>query len=213
MMSWEDEIVGAFILAEQDKVLSMVRGKLDAGIPAIEILADCNRAMIELGERFSKGDCFIPELMFAGMVMKAILAELAPLMDDSQAPRCAGKIVIGTVHHDVHDIGKDIVVMLLRGVGFDVVDLGVNAPPEKFVEAIREHRPTVVGMSVLLTTCFKSVTATVEAIQQAGLRDGVSLMVGGAAASDLLRENAGCDFYGKTAVDGIEFADKVAGVR
>ncbi len=212
-MSWEDEIVGAFILAEQDKVLSMVRGKLDAGVPAIEILADCNRAMIELGERFSKGDCFIPELMFAGMVMKAILAELAPLMDGSQAPRGAGKIVIGTVQHDVHDIGKDIVVMLLRGVGFDVVDLGVNAPPEKFVEAIREHRPTVVGMSVLLTTCFKSVTATVEAIQQAGLRDGISLMVGGAAASDLLRENAGCDFYGKTAVDGIEFADKVAGVR
>ena len=211
-MSWEDEIVGAFILAEQDKVLSMVRGKLDAGIPAIEILADCNRAMIELGERFSKGDCFIPELMFAGMVMKSILAELAPLMDDSLAPQSAGKIVIGTVQHDVHDIGKDIVVMLLRGVGFDVVDLGVNAPPERFVEAIREHRPTVVGMSVLLTTCFKSVTATVEAIREAGLRDGVSLMVGGAAASDLLRENTGCDFYGKTAVDGIEFADKMARV-
>jgi 5-methyltetrahydrofolate--homocysteine methyltransferase len=86
-------------------------------------------------------------------------------------------------------------------------------PPERFVAAIREHKPAVVGMSILLTTCFRSVAATVEAIRQADLRDGVSLMVGGAAASDLLRENAGCDFYGKTAVDGVDFAKKLVGLN
>jgi methylmalonyl-CoA mutase cobalamin-binding domain/chain len=121
-------------------------------------------------------------------------------------------VVMGTVQHDVHDIGKDIVTMMLRGVGFQVIDLGVDVPPEKFVEAVRGHQPCVVGMSVLLTTCYKSVGATVEAIRQAGLGDQVSLMVGGAAASELLREKAGCDFYGKTAVDGVQFAAKLAGI-
>jgi methylmalonyl-CoA mutase cobalamin-binding domain/chain len=118
---------------------------------------------------------------------------------------------MGSVLHDVHDIGKDIVITMLRGSGYEVIDLGVDVPPEKFVEAIAEHKPQVVGMSVLLTTCFKSVIATVEAIKQAGQRESVSIMVGGAAASDLLRENAGCDFYGKSAVDGLKFAGSVAG--
>ena len=109
---------------------------------------------------------------------------------------------MGSVQHDVHDIGKDIVITMLRGVGFEVVDLGVDVPAAKFVQAVAEHKPQVVGMSVLLTTCFKSVIATVEAIRRAGQRQNVAIMVGGAAASDLLSENAGCDFYGRSAVDG-----------
>ena len=120
---------------------------------------------------------------------------------------------MGTVQHDVHDIGKDIVVMMLRGAGFEVIDLGVDVPPQQFVEAIRRHSPAVVGMSLLLTTCFKSVAATVQAIQEAGLRRQVSIMVGGAAASDLLSQSAGCDFYGKTAVDGLKYACQAAGVE
>jgi len=211
-MSWEDRLVGAFILAEQEKVLELVREKLAAGVPATEILADCNQGMVELGERFARGDCFIPELMFAGMCMKAVLAELAPKLEESQAPKSAGRIVIGTVQHDVHDIGKDIVVMLLRGVGFEVIDLGVDVAPAKFVDAIRQHRPRVVGMSVLLTTCFKDIVVTVKAIEEAGLREGISLMLGGAAASEMLKEKTGCDFYGKTAVDGVRYASKLAGV-
>ena len=159
------------------------------------------------------GECYLPDLMFGGMIMKGVTAELAPLLEKGQAAKTCGTVVMGSVQHDVHDIGKDIVVTtMLRGVGFEVIDLGVDVPPEKFVEAVARHKPQVVGMSVLLTTCFKSVIATVEAIKQAGLRDGVAIMVGGAAASDLLRENAGCDFYGKTAVDGVKFASSVAGV-
>ncbi len=123
-----------------------------------------------------------------------------------------GTAVIGTVEHDVHDIGKDIVVMLLRGAGFQVVDLGVDVPAARFVEAIREHGPSVVGMSLLLTTCFKEIATTVEAIREAGLRDKVAIMVGGAAASQLLSEKAGCDYYGKTAVDGLHYARRVAGL-
>ena len=149
--------------------------------------------------------------MFAGMIMKGVTAQLTPLLETGQTVTTRGTIVMGSVQHDVHDIGKDIVITMLRGSGFEVVDLGVDVPPEKFVEAIAKHKPQVVGMSVLLTTCFKSVIATVDAIKRAGQRQRVSIMVGGAAASDLLRENAGCDFYGKSAVDGVKFAGSVVG--
>ncbi len=167
--------------------MALVREQLAAGVPANDILAECNRGMVELGNRFAGGDCFLPDLMFAGMIMKNVMGELGPLLKKGRPAQARGTVVMGSVQHDVHDIGKDIVVMMLRGVGFEVVDLGVDVPPEKFVEAIARHSPQVVGMSVLLTTCFKSVIATVEAIRQAGQRRRVSIMVGGAAASDLLR--------------------------
>jgi 5-methyltetrahydrofolate--homocysteine methyltransferase len=149
--------------------------------------------------------------MFGGMIMKGVMAELGPLLSAGDVPQAEAKakVVMGTVQHDVHDIGKDIVIMMLRGVGFEVVDLGIDVQPEKFVQAVREHDPAVLGLSLLLTTCFGSVSATVDAIAEAGLRENVKIMVGGAAASELLRENAGCDFYGKSAVDGLNYACQV----
>ena len=204
----------ALATCREDEVRREVRQMLESGTPPAEILAECNRGMVELGNRFQRGDCFIPELMFGGMIMKTIMADLGPLLDKSGASvGSVGTVVVGSVQHDVHDIGKDILIMMLRGVGFTVIDLGVDAPSDKFVKAIVEHRPAVVGMSILLTTCFKSVVATVDAIRQAGLRDKVKLMVGGAAASELLSQNAGCDFYGKTAVDGVDFASQAVAAR
>lgn len=211
-MSGENDLAAAITHLEEQKVMDLVRGKLEAGVPAAEILAQCNRGMAQLGERFARQECFIPELIFGGMIMKIVTAELAPRLQAGRAAKSAGTLVVGTVQHDVHDVGKDILVMMLRGVGFEVIDLGVNAAPKKFVEAIGKHQPAVVGMSVLLTTCFDSVIDTVQAIGQAGLREGVALMVGGAAASPMLSERAGCDFYGKTAVDGVKFAGKTVGV-
>ena len=207
-MSESESLFEAVAAAREDRVLELVREQIAAGTPAVDILAECNRGMVELGNRFADGECFLPDLMFAGMIMKSVAAELKPLLEKAAATASRGTVVLGSVQHDVHDIGKDIVAMMLRGVGFEVVDLGVDVPPEKFVAAITEHSPQVVGMSVLLTTCFKSVIATVKAIEAAGCRKNVSIMVGGAAASDLLRENAGCDFYGKTAVDGVKFASQ-----
>jgi 5-methyltetrahydrofolate--homocysteine methyltransferase len=203
----------AISLCREDEVKALVQERIEAGVPATEIVTECNRGMVELGNRFDKADCFLPDLMFGGMMMKGVMAELGPLLENAEREVAQATAVIGTVQHDVHDIGKDIVIMMLRGVGFDVVDLGIDAAPEKFVDAIREHSPSVVGMSVLLTTCFKSVTETVDAIDKAGLRDKVSIMVGGAAASNLLSENAGCDYYGKTAVDGLKYACTVSGVE
>lgn len=213
-MTVESDLARAIADSQQQQAMALLREKIGSGVPAAEILADCNRGMAELGERFARGECFLPELMFGGMLMKNITAELGPSLETrQQTVESAGKVVMGTVQHDVHDVGKDIVVMMLRGTGFEVIDLGVDVSPEQFVEAIGQHRPVAAGMSVLLTTCYSSVSATADAVRRAGLRDQVSLMVGGAAASDLLRENAGCDFYGKTAVDGLKFAGRLAGVR
>ncbi|NMC20439.1 MAG: 5-methyltetrahydrofolate--homocysteine methyltransferase [Thermogutta sp.] len=210
----EGSLAEAIAVCDEPRVMELLRSRLADGVPPVEILAECNRGMIELGNRFNREECFLPDLMFGGMIMKNVMAELGPRLGPGEAETATHKAtaVIGTVQHDVHDIGKDIVVMMLRGAGFKVVDLGVDTPPEKFVEAIREHRPVVVGMSLLLTTVYSSVLATVEAIRSAGLRDGLALMVGGAAASELLAEKAGCDFYGKTAADGLRYACQVADI-
>lgn len=210
-MKLESELAEAIAQCQEEKVKALVRERLAAGVAANEVLADCNQGMIELGNRFSREECFLPDLMFGGMIMKGIMAELGPKLQAGEESKHIGKAVIGTVQYDVHDIGKDILVMMLRGAGFEVVDLGVDVPPAKFVEAVRQHQPQVLGMSLLLTTCFKSVAATVKALQDAGLREGVTIMVGGAAASPLLAANTGCDYYGRTAVDGMKHARQQVG--
>ncbi len=192
---------------QEAAVLRLIREKLDAGIAPEAIVAECNLGMVALGDRFDQGEAFIPDLMFAGMIMKKVMGELSPLMQaDETAASAKKKLLIGTVQHDVHDIGKDITAMVFQSSGFTVIDLGVDVPPAKFVEAIREHKPEFFGMSLLLTTCYKSVTDTIEAIKAAGLRDSVKILVGGAAASELMAERCGCDYYGKTAVDGLRWA-------
>ncbi len=211
-MTQEENLAEAIARCEEEKVKRLVRQKLDAGVPADDVLAECNRGMIELGARFNREECFLPDLMFGGMIMKGVMAELGPLLGAQKQAQTRATAVMGTVQFDVHDIGKDIVVMMLRGSGFEVIDLGVDVSPKSFVEAIRRHKPSVVGLSLLLTTCFKSVVGTVDAIRAAGLRDGLKIMVGGAAASDLLAQNAGCDYYGRTAADGLKFACQAAGI-
>ncbi len=211
-MTHEENLAQAIARCDEPAVMRLVRQKLASGVSAHDLLAECNRGMIELGDRFNREECFLPDLMFGGMIMKQVMAELAPHLGAVQAAPTRATAVMGTVQYDVHDIGKDIVVMMLRGAGFEVVDLGVDVPPARFVEAIQKHQPAVVGMSLLLTTCFKSVANTVEAIRQAGLRQGVKIMVGGAAASDMLAQSTGCDFYGKTAVDGLKYACQAAGM-
>ena len=193
----------------EEDVLRLVREKLDNCVSPEAIVAECNEGMSTLGERFDQGEVFIPDLMFAGMIMKKVTGELAPLMKDQTDADDKKKLLIGTVQHDVHDIGKDITAMVFQSGGYQVIDLGVNVSPEAFVDAIREHRPQFLGMSLLLTTCYKSIMDTIDAIKSAGLRDSIKIIVGGAAASELMAERSGCDFYGKTAVDGLRWANAI----
>jgi 5-methyltetrahydrofolate--homocysteine methyltransferase len=191
---------------DESAVMAAIDRLTGDGVPAEEIVAVCNDGMALLGERFDQGEAFIPDLMFGGMIMKKVMEKLVPSLSSETAGKQGKTFVIGTVQHDVHDIGKDIAAMVLRGNGFNVVDLGVDVPPERFVEAIREHKPEFVGMSLLLTTCYRSITATMQAINDAGLRNAVKICVGGAAASELVAERCGLDHYAATAVDGVNWA-------
>ncbi len=196
---------------KEDEVRKHVSQLIDTNTPVGEILSQCHQGMAELGRRFDQGECFIPELVIGGKIMEKVMQDLDPLLKDaSETVENAGCVVMGTVEHDVHDIGKDIVVMMLQGAGFEVINLGVNVPPKKFVDTIQEKQPFIIGMSVLVTTCYKSVDATVHAIQKAGLRNQVSIMLGGAAATQILADKTGCDFYGKTAIDAVNFSKQLA---
>lgn len=212
-MGENNALADALLSCNESDVRTLIRRKVAEGSSAEQIVSECQLGMARLGEKFAAGECFIPQLIVAGTIMKRAMDELSTLsqMPPTDVPSI-GTIVMGSVKNDVHDIGKQITNMMLRGVGFRVVDLGVNVAPEKFAEAIEQHKPQLLGMSVLLTTCYSSVVETVKAIDQAGLRKTLSVMVGGAAASRLLAEEAGCDFYGKTAVDGVMFARRLLGV-
>ena len=206
-----DAIAAALSQLKEDEAKALIKETIDAGVPPADVLASCQAGLAELGELFNKGDYFISELMYAGEIMKDIMADLEPLLRDAPiAKGKSGNVVVGTVRGDIHDIGKDIVVLMLRGAGYEVVDLGVNVAPEQFVEAAREHDAFLVGMSVFLTTCCKAIDETVEALKKAGLREKVAVLIGGAAASDFVAERTGCDAFGRTAVDAVALAAQAA---
>jgi 5-methyltetrahydrofolate--homocysteine methyltransferase len=202
----KDILKESLAACEEAAVMSAIDRLSGDGVTAEDIVATCNEGMGLLGERFDQGEAFIPDLMFGGMIMKKVMTKLASALSTKQTGKRGKTFVIGTVRHDVHDIGKDIAVMVLRGNGFNVVDLGVDVSPEKFVEAIREHQPVFVGMSLLLTTCYRSITETMQAINEADLRNTVKICVGGAAASGLVAERCGLDYYAATAIDGVNWA-------
>jgi len=142
------------------------------------------------------------------------MAQLAPLLKKAtkaKAKAGAKQIVMATVRGDIHDIGKDIVVLMLRGAGYEVTDLGVDVKPEEIVAAVKKSKAFMVGLSVFLTTCCKALEDTAVALKKAGLREGVKIMIGGAAASDLVAQRTGCDSYGATAVDAVALANAAAG--
>jgi len=165
-------------------------------------------AMDEVGALFQEGEIYLPEMLTAARAMKAGLEIIKPRIVQSGIEPI-GKVVMGTVRGDLHDIGKNLVIMALEGAGFEVIDLGVDVAPEAFVEAIREHKPAVVGMSALLSTTMIAMEGTVRAIKDAGVSDGVKIMVGGAPVSKEYAEKIGADFFGPDPAAGKDFAREV----
>ena len=213
-MTQQDSLSQAMADLAEEKAKKLVKEKIEADVPASEILKECQMGMAEIGKRYEEGKYFVSELMYAGEIMKDIMADLGPMLSgEPKTESKLGKVVLGTVKGDIHDLGKDVVALMLRGVGFEVIDLGVDVPPEKFVEAVKDSRAEIVGMSVFLTMAYEAATATVNAIKKAGLRDRVSIMIGGGPVTDLVREKTGCDFYGKDAVAGTNYALEVAGAK
>ena len=197
---------------EEQTVYDIVKKKLDSGVSAKDILEECQAGMKVVGDRYSSEEYFVAELVYAGEIMKNVMNMLAPHLKGIEGFKTFGTVVIGTVKGDIHDLGKDVVTITLQGNGFRVIDLGVDVPAERFVKAIRENNPQLVGMSVFLTSCLPGTERIVRAIGEAGLRDRVKIMIGGAPVTEVVSEETGCDFYGKDAQAAVQYARKVMGV-
>jgi methanogenic corrinoid protein MtbC1 len=197
----QDKISEALARLDREATVAAVDEALAGGVTAAAVLAACQEGMVKVGDQFAAGEYFISDLMLAADIFKEASAEL------DLGPGAAAKgpaVVIGTVQGDIHDIGKDIVVNMLRASTYDVTDLGVDVPPERFVEAVRETGATVVGMSGLLTISFDSMKRAVAAFSDAGLRDSVKIMVGGGPTDDAVCVYIGADGCGHDATDAIK---------
>jgi methylmalonyl-CoA mutase cobalamin-binding domain/chain len=181
------------------EVLGLTRQGLELGLGPETLLYEALiPALEEVGARFERGDFFVPEMLIAGRAMAGALEILRPLLAETGA-QTIGKIVMGTVQGDVHDIGKNLVNIMFEGAGFEVIDLGVQVAPEKFLDAIREHQPDIVGFSAFLTTTMPMFKANINALQKAGLRDQVIVMVGGAPVTQEYADVVGADGYASDA--------------
>jgi dimethylamine corrinoid protein len=188
-----------------------VKQKLEAGVPALEILDELQQGMTIVGSKYESCDYFLSELVLAAEIFKNSTGQLGTLLEQS-ATETLGTIVLGTVLHDIHDFGKDIVGMVLRSNGFKVVDVGVNVPYETFVEAIKANDAQLVGLSCLLTTVFDDMKATVEAIAAAGLRNKVKILIGGGPVDQTVCDYVKADAYCFDAQQAVEAAKKMVGV-
>jgi 5-methyltetrahydrofolate--homocysteine methyltransferase len=201
----------AILEGDAQKAPKLVERGLKEGLPAKEILDNgLVPGMNKVGVRFKAGDMFVPEVLMSADAMQASLAVLRPELLASGA-KLVGRIVMGTVKGDLHDIGKNLVGMMCEGAGFEVIDIGFNVDPEKFIDAIIEHKPDVVGMSALLTTTMRAMAQTIKAVQEAGLRDQVKIMVGGAPVDAAFAERIGADGYGSNGPAGSDLAKKLVG--
>lgn len=187
---------------EEEKVLQLVKEKLDAGEDPIKILEASRLGMAEIGK--GSGDTiFLTDLIMAGEIFNEVMELLMPKLVGSST-KTLGKVVIGTVEGDIHNIGKDIAINFLKAEGFDVIDLGVDVPAQKFVDAIKEHNPPVVGMSGLLTLSIEPMKKSIEAISAANLRSGLNVIIGGERTDQSVCEYVGADAWVNDVIDGVK---------
>ena len=200
-MSDQDQLlIDAMANMREDEAVRVAQQILQSGENPLRVLEASREAMAIIGKRFEEGEYFLPELILAGEMLKTISTMAQEKLGKGVEISRSGKVLIGTVQGDIHDIGKDIVVFMLDSAGFEVLDLGIDVPHEKFVDAIKEFQPQVVGLSGFLTLAFDSMKATVEAIREAGLRDQVKIMIGGGQMDEHVKEYCGADAYGADAV-------------
>ena len=200
------KLIDAIADMREEEALKLVSEMAESGSKPIVILEAVREAMDIVGQRYEEGTYFLPELVLAGEMMNQITEMIKSELVKSPPVERRGKVLMGTVEGDIHNIGKDIVSFMLDVNGFEVLDLGVDVTPQKFTEAIRDFQPQVVGLSGFLTLAFEAMKETVEAIQKAGLRDKVKIMIGGGQMDDQVRAHAGADAYGKDAMTAVKLA-------
>ncbi|MAF85485.1 MAG: methionine synthase [Dehalococcoidales bacterium] len=205
------DIVSALADLKEKEALKIVQERLSAGDDPLSILEDTKQAMGIIGKRFETREYFIPDLVYSGEILKEITKMVKLKLPKTAQDERPGKVIIGTVAGDIHDIGKNIVTFMLDINGFEVYDLGVDLPAQKFVEKIKETDANIVGLSGFLTLVFDSMKETIEAIKAAGLRDRVKIMVGGGLIDDEIRKYTGADAYGRDAIAAVSLARKWVG--
>ncbi len=205
-------IYGAVMEGDAKEAATQVQSALDAGIAPGEILnKGCIAAMGEVGRLFEEGEMFVPEMLIAARAMQAGMNILKPHLAEDEITS-AGKVVIGTVSGDLHDIGKNLVGMMMEGAGFEIVDLGTDVSADAFVGAVKTHNPDLIGMSALLTTTMPSMTATIEALTEAGLRDQVKVLIGGAPVTQTFADEIGADGFAPDASSATRKAKELLAV-
>ena len=201
-----EKIASKLYEGEDEEVAELVQSALDKGLAPSGILqGGLIAGMDQVGRDFKAGELFVPEVLIAARAMHSGMNVLRPFLAESEASS-AGKCAIGTVKGDLHDIGKNLVKMMLEGAGFETIDLGTDVAPEAFVTAVRDHRPALVGMSALLTTTMVQMKATIEALEEAGLRSAVKIMIGGAPVTDAYAKQIGADAYAPDAASAVDVA-------
>lgn len=204
-----NDLIQAMTELEEDKVYELVKAGLAGDRSAADIIADLNKGVVGVGELYEAGEYFVSQLMFAAEILTEVMVILGPALEKGEKQEAAGTVVIGTVAGDVHDIGKNIVGSLLKGCGYNVIDLGVDVPLASFIEAVEAHKPKVLGMSALLSFTYPEMKSVVEALEEKGLRSEVKVVIGGAPCNEQVREYTGADYYAPTAMDTINYANKI----
>ncbi len=206
-----EDLVAALSDLREEGALKITRDRLDAGEDPLGVLADATRAMEIVGRRFADQEYFLPDLMYAGDILRQVTEIITPRLTTTVERTYLGTVVLGTVAGDIHNIGKDIVAFMLDVNGFEVHDLGVDVPPARFVEKIREVKPDMVGLSGLLTVAFQAMKETVDAIKAADLRNQVKIVIGGSQVDEQVMNFAGADAFCLDAMAGVSCAKRWVG--
>jgi trimethylamine corrinoid protein len=207
----DQELVSLMSDLKEEETYARVEALLASGADAMSILEDARSAMEIVGKRFEVEEYFIPDLVLAGEILRAISDKVKPLLNQGEAAVKKGRVLIGTVVGDIHDIGKDIVTFMLDVNGYEVLDLGINVPINAFIENIRQFQPQVVGLSGFLTLAFDAMAKTVRAIEEAGLRGNLKIMIGGGQMDHEVCKYAGADAYGKDAAAAVNLCKQWIG--
>ncbi len=205
MKEQEQQLIDALSEMREEEALALARTMLDRGDNPVRVLEICREAMDIVGKRFEKQEYFLPELVLAGEMLETIGALAKPLIQQSSAGEAKklGRVLVGTVHGDLHDIGKNIVTFMLDINGYEVRDIGIDVPVSKFVDEIRDFKPSVLALSGFLTLAFDSMKETVEAVEKEGLREGMKIMIGGGQVDEAVRTYTGADAFGSNAVAAV----------
>jgi len=202
------DLANAIADLKEDEVKKMVRDMIAAGADPMSIVDECRKGMEIVGERFKTKDYFLGELIMSGEIFKDAMSVIESRLTAGQSVKPLAKLVLGTAKGDIHNIGKDIAGTLLKAAGFEVYDVGVDVPPTVFVQKVKETGAPILGMSGLLTSSFESMKQTIQALEAAGLRDKVKVVIGGGIVTEMVRKYVGADAFTDEAPEGVEICKK-----